>query len=191
MYLVTSTSGNDSFMLKLNMTEIRLINKGFIGLIGCILFTASVSTLAADTEKQADVARRGALVMPFSLEKTQHQFTKTKAGGIQRVVVRDSVDQAQIQLIKQHLQQLSESFAQGDFSGPEAIHGADMPGLPQLKAAKPGSLQITYADEIDGASLTYSSKNKQLVKAVHRWFDAQVHDHGHDAMAMPHCSHKK
>ena len=158
-------------------------------MVGCILITAGGLTSAADTERQADVARRGALVMPFSLEKTQHQFTKTKTGGIQRVVVRDSVDQTQIQLIRQHLQMMSENFAQGDFSGPEAIHGADMPGLAQLKAAKAGSIQIIYADEVDGASLTYSSKYKPLVKAVHRWFDAQVHDHGHDAMAMPHCQH--
>lgn len=143
--------------------------------------------MAADQEKQAAVAQRGALVMPFSLEKTLHQFTKTKNGGIQRVVVRDGVDQQQIQLIRQHLHLLSTQFALGDFSGPAAIHGADMPGLAQLKAAKPGSIRIAYADQNDGASLTYTSRNPRLIKAVHTWFDAQVDDHGRDALDMSHC----
>jgi hypothetical protein len=127
--------------------------------------------------------------MPFALEKTLHQFTKTKTGGIQRVVVRDGVDQTQIPLIRQHLQEMAEKFSHGDFSGPEAIHDADMPGLAQLKATKAGSLHITYAEEPAGASLTYSSQQKQLVKAVHHWFAAQVHEHGHDAMDMAHCTH--
>jgi hypothetical protein len=154
-------------------------------------FSLNLTTAFAadDLEKQHQVAERGRLIMPFSLEKTEHQFFNTKTGGIQRLVVRDGVDDTQIKLIRQHLQAMQAAFMQGDFSWPESIHGANMPGLAQLKAAKPGSLLIEYAEQIDGASLTYSSKRKTLIKALHVWFAAQVHDHGDDAVAMPHCPH--
>lgn len=146
---------------------------------------------AEDAARQAEISRRGAEVMPFSLEKTLHQFTKTETGGIQRLIVREAENREQIQLIRQHLEQLSKQFSLGDYSGPESIHGADMAGLAQLKAASPaspGSIRIVYAAEPAGASLTFLSNDKQLIDAVHSWFDAQVHDHGHDAMMR--CHHQ-
>ena len=145
-----------------------------------------LTTAFAETKRQAEVAERGSLVMPFALAKTQHQFIPTASGGIQRVVVIDSQDQQQIQLIQQHLKQLADKFSQGDYSSPETIHGADMPGLAILKAANPGSMQISYQAETNGASLNFMSAEPVLINAVHDWFKAQVHDHGHDAMAMPH-----
>jgi hypothetical protein len=42
--------------------------------------------------RQEEVERRGAQVMPFSLERTLHIFTKTKSGGIQQVVAKDQSD---------------------------------------------------------------------------------------------------
>lgn len=62
------------------------------------------------------------------------------------------------------------------------IHGDDMPGLAELKAAKPGQLAIIYREVNDGAELTYKTKDPHLVEALHRWFDAQLSDHGADAM---------
>lgn len=144
---------------------------------------------AEDSARQAEVARRGAEVMPFSLEQTQHQFTKTENGGIQRVISRDPLNQEQIRLIRLHLEGLAKNFNKGDFSGPESIHGSDMPGLAQMRSAKPGQLQVSYATEAAGASLTFHSVDILLIKAIHDWFDAQVHDHGHDAMEMHHRHH--
>jgi hypothetical protein len=155
-----------------------------------LVVIAHPATAADNTARQAEIAKRGAKVMPFSLEKTLHQFTKTENGGIQRVIARDAQNQEQIQLIRQHLEQLSKKFALGDFSGPESIHGTDMPGLAQLKNAKPGSLQIIYSAEPAGASLNFNSNDSQLIKAVHLLFDAQLHDHGHDAMQMHHLHHQ-
>jgi hypothetical protein len=34
-----------------------------------------------------------------------------------------------------------------------------------------------------GAKLTYRTSDAKLVAALHRWFDAQLSDHGTDAMA--------
>jgi hypothetical protein len=166
-------------MSKQNISQHR-----FLALL--LVLTVHPTTAAENTDRQAEVTRKGAKVMPFSLEKTQHQFTKTETGGIQRVIARDAHNKEQIQLIRQHLEQLSKKFALGDFSGPESIHGADMPGLAQLKNAKPGTLQIIYTAEPAGASLSFKSTDSELIKAVHSWFDAQLHDHGHDAMQMHH-----
>jgi hypothetical protein len=32
------------------------------------------------------------------------------------------------------------------------------------------------------AAITYSAKDKPLISSVHEWFDAQLADHGPDAM---------
>ena len=144
--------------------------------------TPAPATLDASVQRQDEIAKRGALVMPFSLASTLHVFTQTPDGGIQRVVVREAGDARQIELIRQHLRQMQARFARGDFSGPERIHGHDMPGLAQLEAAKPGQLRIAYQEVAGGAQLDYVTGDARLIGAVHAWFDAQVSDHGADAM---------
>ena len=58
-----------------------------------------------------------------------------------------------------------------------------MPGLAVLKAAVPGELRVRYRDLQSGAEIRYSPHDSKLVSALHEWFDAQVADHGTDAMA--------
>lgn len=141
---------------------------------------------AADPQRIADVARRGPDVMPFDLQATTHVFTKTDTGGVQRVVAKDAADTRQVELVRAHMRDIQAQFMKGDFSGPSHIHGQDMPGLAQLQAARAGQLAMAYADVPGGAQLTYSAKAPELVMALHAWFDAQVSDHGPDAMAGHH-----
>jgi len=144
--------------------------------------SAHTSTLPAG-QRQAEVAQRGKEVMPFSLAATTHIFTKTAQGGVQQVVVKKAGDAEQVRLTRLHLQEIREQFLKGDYSGPTRIHGQDMPGLSELKAAGPGQVAITYKDIKDGAELGYTTANAELVTALHRWFDAQLSDHGQDAKA--------
>lgn len=137
----------------------------------------------AKAQRQAEVSHRGKDVMPFSLPATTHIFTKTADGGIQQVVARKATDTAQVKLVRQHLREIREQFLKGDFSGPAHIHGMDMPGLAELQAARPGQIAIAYQDIKGGAQLAYSTSEASLVAALHRWFDAQLSDHGKDAMA--------
>ena len=148
-----------------------------------IVTTLPLAALAADAQRQAEVANRGADVMPFDLKATTHIFTKTSTGGTQRVVARNTSDATQTRLVREHLRDIEGEFKKGDFSGPSHIHGEDMPGLAQLKTARPGDILIAYKDVESGAELTYRTKNAKLVSALHAWFDAQVSDHGGDAMA--------
>jgi hypothetical protein len=141
------------------------------------------SAVAADAQRQAEVAKLGADVMPFSLKATTHVLTKTAQGGVQRVVAKSPADAQQVKLVREHLRNIQTQFLKGDFSGPTHIHGAEMPGLSELKSAKPGQVAIDYKDVHAGAELTYRTADAKLVAALHQWFDAQLSDHGADATA--------
>jgi hypothetical protein len=143
---------------------------------------AAHMTEMADAQRQAEVAGRGKDVMPFSLAATTHVFTKTAEGGVQQVVAKKSTNATPVKLVRQHLQEIRDEFLKGDFSGPSHIHGQDMPGLADLKLAKPGQIAIVYKEVKGGAELAYNTSDAGLVAALHKWFDAQLSDHGKDAM---------
>jgi hypothetical protein len=151
---------------------------------------AAHMNMMAESQRQAEVSQRGKQVMPFSLSATIHIFTKSATGGVQQVVAKVAGDEAQTKLIQQHLHEIQAQFLKGDFSGPTHIHGQTMPGLAELKDAKPGQIAIVYRDIKDGAELTYEIANVKLVAALHQWFDAQLSDHGKDAMEG-HAHHKE
>jgi len=133
-------------------------------------------------QRQAEVSQRGKDVMPFSLSATTHVFTKSADGGTQQVIAKKSTDALQVSLVRKHLREIREQFLAGDFTGPSHIHGENMPGLAELKPAKLGEISIDYEDVKAGAQLTYKTKNPRLVAALHKWFDAQLSDHGKDAV---------
>jgi hypothetical protein len=135
------------------------------------------------TQRQEEVAARGAEVMPFKLIATTHVFTKTPTGGLQQVLAKNPRDTEQIRLIRMHLEDIANRFHQGDYSGPTQTHGEQMPGLAQLKAAKPGAVRILYTSLANGGQIEYLAKRPELIAAIHEWFDAQLSDHGADAMA--------
>jgi hypothetical protein len=134
--------------------------------------------------RQAEVADRGAEVMPFDLERTTHIFEKLDDGGIQSVRADDPGDAAQIELIQAHLSEEAEKFRRGDFSDPAAIHGHTMPGLDTLRASA-GNIAVAYTPLSDGGHIRYTTTDPTLVNGLHRWFDAQLMDHGAHASENP------
>jgi hypothetical protein len=160
-------------MKKLNPVALALLSMAFV---------SPVSIAITETSRQETVAERGPDVMPFDLKATTHVFTKTKSGGVQQVIAKNANDTRQIRLIREHLKKIADQFSQGDFSGPTHIHDADMPGLAELKAAKPFQIKVQYREIKTGGEIAYATKNSELVVALHKWFDAQVSDHGTDAM---------
>jgi hypothetical protein len=173
-----------------NATFISLLLLAFAGTVKAQgMDHAAHMAEMANAQRQAEVAKRGGDVMPFSLPATTHIFTKSAEGGVQQVVARKATDTAQVMLVRQHLREIREQFLKGDFSGPAHIHGQSMPGLTELKAAQPGQIAIAYKDIKGGAELTYSMSEATLAAALHKWFDAQLSDHGKDAMAG-HAQHQ-
>lgn len=162
-------------------------------LIALSTATPAHAVETVDEKRLDEVEQRGTHVMPFDLEKTTHIFAKTPKGGLQQVVVKNKSDTEQIGLIRAHLSEISSDFKRGDFSKPERIHGERMPGLAELKSAKPGQIKIEYAELPDGAQISYSTKSPQLINAIHQWFDAQLSDHARHAVpgnSHQHMHHK-
>ncbi|CAL1240177.1 aspartate carbamoyltransferase [Candidatus Methylocalor cossyra] len=153
--------------------------------ISALTWLATVPTSAlepADDARLDAVTERGRQVMPFDLEKTTHVFTKTALGGRQRVLAKNPADGEQVQRIRAHLAQLAEALSRGDFSWPERIHGADMPGLAALRGAQPGQIEYRYQALPDGAQIDYVTGDAGLIEAIHRYFEAQLHDHARHAL---------
>ena len=136
----------------------------------------------SDEKRLDEIAARGSHVMPFDLEKTTHIFTQTPNGGVQQVIAKNKSDTEQINLIRAHLSEVFNEFKHGNFSNPEKIHGTNMPGLAELKAAQPGQIQFEYEELPDGAQITYSTGVEKLKHAIYQWFDAQLSDHARHAV---------
>lgn len=72
------------------------------------------------------------------------------------------------------------AFARGDYADPATIHGQAMPGLAELQAGA-ARVRVLSEELPDGARLRFTTQDPALVAALHRWFAAQVHDHGDEA----------
>jgi hypothetical protein len=163
----------------------RLVVLAVVGV--ALVGSVALLRISGDDEldRQEIVAERGREVMPFDLDATMHRFRPTEDGGVQEVVAKDPSDRDQVRLVRDHLREEAERFAVGDFDDPAAIHGHDMPGLRELRAAA-GRISIEYSDLPDGARIAYVTDDPSLIEALHRWFRAQVHDHGDHAEHVGH-----
>jgi hypothetical protein len=144
-------------------------------LTSLLLATTSAFALA-ETATQVQPAP------PFSSELTLQTYTKTVHGGVQHVVVKSVGNSSEIKLIRVHLQKLVDAFRKGDFSIPEKVHGANMPGLAELKMANPDDIRFEYRELPNGGQIHYSTEYPQYVQALHEWFDAQAAAHGNAAL---------
>ncbi|MEX0930807.1 MAG: aspartate carbamoyltransferase [Candidatus Paceibacterota bacterium] len=132
-------------------------------------------------KRQTEIHAKGSEVMPFDLTTTTHVFQKTKEGGLQQVRAEDSSDKYQITQIQDHLQEEAERFATGDFGDPAQLHGDNMPGLATLKKSS-DKISVEYQDLDDGGQIIYMTDDEEVVQAIQHWFDAQLTDHGSDAV---------
>ena len=151
-----------------------------IALLTCILIVAGCGKPSEPTRQEA-VAERGTEVMPFDLDRSTHVFEKREDGGLQQVYSDDG-DAVEIEQIRAHLSEIAGKFVAGDFHEPAMIHGHDMPGLHAL-AMGHEQLEITYSEIENGGQIVYASAETELVEAIHKWFDAQLADHGDHAQS--------
>lgn len=162
------------------MKRYLLRTQTFITLISVIFLFNAVSVNAQTQQEHVHNMARS--VMPFDVAKTVHIFKMTESGGVQMVVVKDLGDVNQIVLIQHHLHVESDKFQHGDYSDPASLHGADMPGLKELKIGS-SSIKVSYTALPNGAEITFETTDLHLLTAVHRWFGAQLSEHGADARA--------
>jgi hypothetical protein len=143
----------------------------------------SFSFVAVAQSVQEHVHGHGQDVMPFDLARTLHIFQMTEDGGTQQVVTRgDAVDAEQVKLIQHHLMMEAAAFQKGDFTDPAHLHGAMMPGLRELQSGA-ARVQIAYRPLPTGAEIRFKSNDIRVITAIHRWFGAQLSEHGAEAQA--------
>ncbi len=140
----------------------------------------SCCVLADTTQEHVHGAAHS--VMPFDMSKTLHVFVMTDDGGVQKVVTRDGAGAEQVALIRRHLEQEADAFAKGDFADPAHLHGASMPGLADMKA-NATKIRVAYSELPNGAQITFRTTDLHTITAIHRWFGAQLSEHGADAKA--------
>lgn len=145
-----------------------------------LLLLSSHSVFSQTTQEH--VHQMAHHVMPFKMSNTLHIFKMTESGGIQKVIVKNTDDIKQVALIQQHLKHEAEKFQHGDYSDPARLHGSNMPGLDELQTGA-SSIKVLYASIPAGAQITFETTNIQLLTAIHRWFGAQLSEHGADAKA--------
>jgi hypothetical protein len=162
----------------LTLAAIAGVAIGIVGTLAAARWLGPPAQPAND--RQSTVHDMGQGVMPFNLGETTHIFEMTDTGGIQEVTADDPDDAAQVQLIQQHLQHEVALFRAGDFSDPTSLHGSGMPGVEDL-AAGVQSIQIDYVELPTGAQIIFTTSEPKLITALHRWFGAQLSDHGSDA----------
>lgn len=154
-------------------------------LVAAFICVFALSAIGDPTAQQQEVAQKGAVVMPFNVHSTIHVFQKNQTGGIQQVVAKDPKDAGLVAAIRTHLEMEAERFGKGDYSDPAKIHGMAMPGLKYLSGVKPGQIAITYRNVSGGAAIDYVGADAATIDAIHKWFDAQLSDHGEDATSTP------
>ena len=147
-----------------------------------VLVAFNCSYGASAQTQQEHVHRMSHAVMPFDVSKTTHIFTMTDVGGVERVIVKDMRDADQVSLVRQHLRAEARRFQRGDYSDPATLHGATMPGLAELQAGAK-QIRVKYGDLRDGGEITFETGDRHLLTAIHRWFGAQLSEHGADAKA--------
>ena len=148
--------------------------------LSAVLLLTGITAIAQTQQEHVHDMSHG--VMPFDMNRSIHVFKMTESGGIQRVIVKDRADAGQITLIRQHLREEAGRFQRGDYSDPADLHGATMPGLSELQHGAE-RVRVAYADLVDGGEITFRTLDLHLLTAIHRWFGAQLSEHGADARA--------
>ncbi len=150
------------------------MNRFTVAVAGLLIFSASALAVDHASPKPSNVP-----VLPYPAEQTVQTFSKTVHGGVQHVVAKAAADNVQVvKAIQSHLFKIAGDFRKGDFSVTERLHGANMPGLAQLKKAEQGDIRYDYKSLDNGGQIHYSSEYPQYVQALHEWFDAQASEHG-------------
>lgn len=124
----------------------------------------------------AAVNARGEKAMGFSQTETEHHFLLARDGGVILVEVKDPADAANRDRIRQHLAQVAQMFAAGDFNTPMLVHARTVPGTPAMSRFKS---EITYAFEETerGGRVRITTKSADALAAIHEFLRFQIQDH--------------
>lgn len=138
-----------------------------------LAFAAS-SAFAQDCH--SDVDKRGDHAMGFSHEKTTHHFLLGKSGGVIEITANDASDEKSIASIQGHMRHIVQEFAKGNYEIPMFIHDRIPPGVEVMRSSKE-LISFNFEELKNGAKITISSKDAEVLGAIHEFLKFQITDH--------------
>lgn len=143
----------------------------------CLARQAQPSHGSAEQDQHmADVHRHGEMAMGFSQTSSTHHFRLTDQGGYIQVQANDPNDTETQDMIRMHLQHVSQAFKAGDFSAPQLTHSQTPPGVPTMKRLR-SDIEYRYEPMQGGGRLVIRTKNPEALGAVHQFLAFQIKDH--------------
>ena len=122
------------------------------------------------------VDQRGDAAMGFSHQATKHAFRPMRDGGAIEVRALDAKDTKSIEAIRAHLQEITKSFAAGDFAKPEYIHDQLPDGAAEMRDLR-NVIRYRYEELDRGGRVRISTADKRAVQAIHRFLRFQSAEH--------------
>jgi hypothetical protein len=127
---------------------------------------------------------RGQDAMGVNQYTSRHQFDDLPAGG--RIELqRDSTDTAGVRAIREHLQQITQAFAEGDFTLPGFVHGQTVPGTAVMTANR-ALIRYEFRSLPGGGEVLIESSDSTSVAAIHDFLAFQRQDHHAAGMVHRH-----
>jgi hypothetical protein len=119
-------------------------------------------------------ARHDTLVA--SHQTTRHSFRLFADGGAIELRAVDPADQATVDAVRIHLQDIAAQFAKNDFSTPAFVHGRRPAGVAAMQRLH-DSIQFRYEDRDGGGRIHITTADSAALAAIHEFLKFQVIEH--------------
>jgi hypothetical protein len=129
------------------------------------------------TAHHRDMLTRGALAMGFDQDRTVHHFLLYEDGGAIEVSVKEASDHANLQAVREHLQEITRLFKSGDFGKPALTHAQQVPGTAEMTRLKE-HITYRYEETSTGGRVRIATRDTDALAAVHAFLHFQIEDHG-------------
>jgi len=124
----------------------------------------------------SSMMERGNMAMGFDQTKIKHNFVATVTGGEITITALDANDVTTISEIRNHVADIQNEFAQGNFEKPFFIHAQVVPGT-QVMTAKKDLIQYSTRQIDGGAVLILTTSDPELLDAIKQFMDFQSTQH--------------
>lgn len=129
-----------------------------------------------DHNKMAKLNERGESGMGFSQTATTHHFLMFSDGGTIQVEANDAKDKDNLEKIRTHLAKIAQSFTNGDFSTPFAIH-AELPAGAKTMQLLKSKISYKYSETEKGGEVKINTQDEVALSAIYDFLRYQIVEH--------------
>jgi hypothetical protein len=114
--------------------------------------------------------------MHFDQHAATHHFLLSANGGSIVISANDANDTATLSMVRSHLQDIAQEFAQGQFDSPMITHG-EVPAGVAVMIAKKQLIKYSYEERPSGGVVVVSTSDAAALKAIHEFMRYQITEH--------------